>query len=64
MGQGHVLATWIIRSKIALGDGPNSSSPTCKHRQVGVQSDIVTSILMLERRYSHVMEKLLVWVVF
>jgi hypothetical protein len=38
----------------------NSPNPTFKHRRVGVQSDVVNSILMLERQYSHVMEKLLV----
>jgi hypothetical protein len=31
-----------------------------KHRRVGVESGVVNSILMLERRYSQVMEKLLV----
>jgi hypothetical protein len=58
---------WLLRSSVqkqALGDGQSSSSPACKHRKVGVQSDVVTSILMLERRYSHLMEKLLLWVVF
>ena len=58
---------WLLRSSVqkqVLGDGQSSSSPACKHRRVGVQSDVVTSILMLERRYSHLMEKLLLWVVF
>ena len=41
-------------------DGERFPSPACKHRRVGVESDVVASILMLERRYSYVMEKLLV----
>jgi len=58
---------WLLGSsvqKLALGDGQNSSSPTCKHRRVGVQSEIVNSIFLLERRDSHMMEKFLVWLVF
>jgi hypothetical protein len=50
--------------KYALRDGERSTFPACKQRWVGVHSDVVTSILMLERHYAHVMEKLLVWVEF
>jgi hypothetical protein len=31
---------------------------------MGVPSEIVNSLLILEHRYVHVMEKLLLWVVF
>jgi len=58
---------WLLGSSVqkqALRDGERSSSPACKHRRVAVQSDIVDSILMLERRYSYVMEQLLLWRVF
>jgi hypothetical protein len=58
---------WLLGSSVqkqALRDGEGSSSPACKHRRVGVQSDIVDSILMLERRYSYTMEQLLLWRVF
>ncbi len=58
---------WLLGSSVqkqAVRDGEGSSSPACKHRRVGVQSDIVDSILMLERRYSYVMEQLLLWRVF
>ena len=44
---------WLLGSSVqkqALRDGERSSSPACKHRRVGVQSEVVTSILMLERR--------------
>src|SRR5215471_17973898 len=44
--------------KQALRDGERSTFPACKQRRVGVQSEVVTSILMLERHYPHVMEKL------
>jgi len=50
--------------KQARPDGERTPFPACKHRRVGVESDVVTSILMLARHYSHGMEKLLVWVVF
>jgi hypothetical protein len=60
----RVLATWIIRSKTGTSRRKRSSSPACKHRRVGVQSEVVNSIFMLERHYSHVMEKLLVWLEF
>jgi hypothetical protein len=56
---------WLLGSSVqnhALRDGERSPSPACKHRRVGVQSEVVTSILMLEQRYSQVMEKLLLWV--
>ena len=33
-------------------------------RRVSVQSEVVTSLLMLKQRYFHAMEKLLLWVVF
>jgi hypothetical protein len=59
-----VLATWIIRSKTGTSRRRKISFPACKHRKVGVQSEVVNSILMLEQRYFHVMEKLLVWLVF
>ena len=46
--QKPVLATWVIRSKKALRDGERLPSTACKHRRVGVQSEIVNSILMHE----------------
>jgi len=58
---------WLLRSSVqkqARRDGEKSPSPACQQRRVGVPSDVVTSILMLERRYSQMMEKLLVWLVF
>jgi transposase len=59
---GWLLALyWLLGSsvqKLALQDGERSSSPTCKHRRVGVESGVVDSILMLEQRHSHVMEKM------
>jgi hypothetical protein len=54
---------WLLWSSVlkqARRDGERSPSPACKQRLVGIQSDVVTSILMLERQYSQVMEKLLV----
>jgi hypothetical protein len=45
-----VLATWIIRSKTGPSRRSKIDILVCKHRRVGVQSDVVTS--MLERRYS------------
>ncbi len=62
-----LLLYWLLGSSVqkqALRDGEGSSSPACKHRRVGVQSDIVDSILMLERRSSYTMEQLLLWRVF
>jgi hypothetical protein len=44
--------------------GERSPFLACKPRKVSVQSDVVNSILMLEQRYFHVMEKLLLWLVF
>src|SRR5215467_9039085 len=66
-----VLATWIIRSKKRhierekdlLPCLPPKGGPSDKHRWVGVESDVVTSRFMLERRY-FMLEKLLVWLVF
>jgi hypothetical protein len=58
---------WLLGSSVqkqALRGGERSPSPACKHRMVGVQSDVVNRILMFEQRYFHVMEKLLVWPVF
>src|SRR5947209_14085031 len=46
---------WLLGSSVQkqdLRDGEESTSPACKQRRVGVQSDVVTSIRMLERRYS------------
>src|SRR5215467_7728532 len=43
---------------------PPKGGPSDKHRRVGVESDVVTSRLMLERRDFDVMEKFLVWLVF
>jgi transposase-like protein len=54
---------WLLGSSVlkqARRDGERSPSPACKQRLVGIQSDVVNSILMLERQYSQVMEKLLV----
>ncbi len=50
--------------KQALRDGETNPYPTCKHSLVSVESDVVNSRLMLERRYAHVMETFLVWLVF
>jgi len=58
---------WLLGSSVqkqALRDGERSPFPACKHSRVGVESNVVNSILMLEQRYFHVMEKLLVWLVF
>ena|SRR5215469_12607699 len=54
-----VLATWIIRSKTGPTKPGKISFPTCKQRRVGVPSDVVTRILLLEPRYFQGMEKLL-----
>ena len=59
-----VLATWIIRSKTSPTKPGKISFPACKQGRVGVPSDVVTSILLLERYYAHVMEKLFLWLVF
>jgi hypothetical protein len=61
------LLYWLLGSSVqkqARPDGERSSFPACKHRRVGVESDVVDSILMLEQPYFHMMEKLLVWLVF
>jgi hypothetical protein len=50
--------TWVIRSKNSTARRRKIFSPTCKHRRVGVESDVVDSIPMLEQRHSHVMEKM------
>jgi hypothetical protein len=58
---------WLLGlsvQKQALRDGERNPFPACKHRRVSVESDVVNSILMLGQRYFHVMEKLLVWLVF
>jgi hypothetical protein len=55
----HWKLYWLLGSSVqkqARRDGVEFSSPACKPRRVGVESDGVTSILMLERRYTHVME--------
>jgi MFS family permease len=44
-----VLATWIIRSKTGPSRRSKIDILVCKHRRLGVQSDVVTSIRMLER---------------
>ena len=57
---------WLLGSSVqkqALRDGERNPFPACKHRQVGVESDVVTSILMLGQRYSHMMETLSLWLV-
>src|SRR5215471_386128 len=67
-----VLATWIIRSKTGPWRRrkfdnlclPPKGGPSDKQRRVGVPSDVVTIRRMLKRRYAHLIEKLLVWVVF
>jgi hypothetical protein len=59
-----VLATWIIRSKTSPTKPGKISFPACKQGWVGVPSDVITSILLLERYYAHVMEKLFLWLVF
>src|SRR5215469_9802923 len=54
-----VMATCIIRSKKEPFKTANDHlSPGCKHRRVGVQSEIVDSLLLLEKRHIHVMEKI------
>src|SRR5215469_1138957 len=52
---------WLLGSSVqnhGLGDLERSSSPACKHRRVGVESDVVDSIFMLAQRQLHVMEKI------
>jgi hypothetical protein len=61
VGEWQPWLYWLLGSsvqKLALQEGERSSSPTCKHRRVGVESDVVDSILMLEQRHFHVMEKI------
>ncbi len=58
------MATWVIRSKTGTSRGRKISIPACKHSRVGVQSEVITSLLMLKQRYFHVREKLLLCVVF
>jgi hypothetical protein len=63
----RALLYWLLGSSVqkqARPDGERSSFPACKHRRVGVLSDVVDSIRMLEQRYFHMVEKLLVWLVF
>ena len=58
---------WLLGSSVqeqARPDGERASFPACQHRLVGVLSDVVNSRLILEQGYFHVMEKLLVWLVF
>src|SRR5436190_17817633 len=53
---------WLLGSSVqkqALRDGERSSSPACKQRRVDVKSDVINSVLMLDQRHSHMMEKLL-----
>ena len=60
------ILSWLLGSSVqkqARRDGERSPSLVCKHRKVGVESDVVDRILMHERRYSHGMEKLFVWLV-
>src|SRR5215510_10910514 len=47
---------WLLGSsvqRLALRDGERSVFLVCKQRKVGVQSDVVDSILMLEQRCFH-----------
>jgi hypothetical protein len=47
---------WLLGSSVqnqALRDGERSPFPACQHRRVGLQSDVINSMLMLERRSSH-----------
>lgn len=58
---------WLLRASVqnqARRGGERATFPACKHRRVGVQSEVVDSMLMLERGYSYMMEQLLVWRVF
>ena len=59
-----VLAPWIIRSKTSPSRRKKIFIPCLQTRGVGVESDVVNSRLMLERRYSHVMEKFLLWLMY
>ena len=54
-----VMTTWIIRSKIKSYKTGKDLLPSLQTEGVSVPSDVVTSILMLERRCFQVMEKLL-----
>lgn len=58
-----VMTSWVIRSKTSPTKPGKLSFPAYKQRG-DVPSDVVTSILILERRYFQVMEKLLLWVEF
>src|SRR2546423_7643593 len=58
---------WLLGSSVqkqALRDGERSAFPACKHSRGDVESDVVNSILMLEHRSFHMMEKLLLWLGF
>jgi hypothetical protein len=58
---------WLLGASVqkrALRDGESDPFSACKHRRVGVESDVVYSILMIEQCYFHVMEKLFLWLVF
>lgn len=58
---------WLLGSSIpkqALQNWERSPSLACKQRQVGVHSEVITRILMHERRYSHVRETHWLWLVF
>src|SRR5215469_18570122 len=58
---------WLLGASVqkqALRDGERNPFSACTHRRVGVESDLVYSILMIEQCYFHVMEKLFLWLVF
>ena len=62
-----VVLYWLLKSSVqkqALRIGEIPPFHACKLWKVGVQSDVVDSILMLAQRYFHVMEKFLVWLVW
>jgi hypothetical protein len=42
------MATWVIRSKTGTSRGRKISIPACKHRRVGVQSEVITTLQRLK----------------
>ncbi len=58
------MATWIIRSKTSPARRRKICFPCLQTEEGWCTIQSRHQHLMLERHYAHVMEKLLVWVVF